>query len=59
MTEPVTGPIRKRARLRAKPAGLPPGSMVHVGEQKVERVRISRIRYSRDHRRASVSVALK
>jgi magnesium transporter len=45
MTQPASSPTQKRARTRAKPAGLPPGSMVHVGEQKIERVRISRIRY--------------
>ena len=32
-----------------KQAGLPPGTLVHVGEQKIDRVRISRIRMYASH----------
>jgi magnesium transporter len=37
-----------KSRLSGK-AGLPPGSLVHVGEKKMDRVRIHVIDYDRDH----------
>jgi magnesium transporter len=49
MTEPASPRPAKRARARAKQAGLPPGTMIHVGEQKVAQVRIRRIRYDEQH----------
>jgi len=49
MTGPASHPPRKRARARTKQAGLPPGTMVHVGERQVEQVRIRRIRYDEHH----------
>jgi magnesium transporter len=36
---------RKLFRQRAKKAGLPPGTLVHLGEKKLEKVRISYIDY--------------
>ncbi len=49
MTHPASGHLQRKARPRAKKAGLPPGTLVHVGEQRVERVRIGRIRYDEQH----------
>jgi magnesium transporter len=39
----------RTSRTRSKKAGLPPGTMVHVGERRVEQVRIRRIRYDEQH----------
>ncbi|MCF6148662.1 MAG: magnesium/cobalt transporter CorA [Candidatus Kuenenia sp.] len=33
-------------KIRSKKAGLPPGSLVHIGEKKLEKVKISAIEYS-------------
>jgi magnesium transporter len=46
MTHPADRQTSVHTRPRAKKAGLPPGTLVHVGERKVERVRISRVRYN-------------
>jgi magnesium transporter len=39
----------RTTRTRSKKAGLPPGTLVHVGERQVEQVRIRRIRYDEHH----------
>ncbi|MEJ2535726.1 MAG: magnesium/cobalt transporter CorA [Calditrichia bacterium] len=41
--------INKFMRKRSKKTGLPPGSMVHVGEKKVEQVKLSVIDYDQDN----------
>lgn len=44
----MTAPVAREGkadRSRTKKAGLPPGTMVHVGERQVDQVRIRRIRY--------------
>ena len=42
-------PKRKPAQRRSKKAGLPPGTLVHVGEKKVESVRITLMDYDEQH----------
>ncbi len=39
---------RRKTTSRARKVGLPPGSLVHTGEQKVETVRLAVFRYDRD-----------
>jgi len=41
--------LRKFGRSRSRKVGLPPGSMVHVGEQKVEAVKLEVINYDEHH----------
>jgi len=36
----------KHAKRRSRKAGLPPGSLVHIGERRRERPRITRVRYN-------------
>ncbi len=40
--------MRKRAKKRSQKAGLPPGTLVHIGERKVESARITLFDYDRD-----------
>ena len=40
---------RKPAQRRSKKIGLPPGTLVHVGEKKVESVRITLMDYDEQH----------
>ncbi len=51
--------LRKFVRGRARKVGLPPGSMLHVGEQKVDAVKIEVIDYDEHHceRRTLTTVA--
>jgi len=42
-------PQHKPAQRRSKKAGLPPGTLVHVGEKKVESVRITLMDYDEQH----------
>jgi magnesium transporter len=42
-------PLPGREATRAPKRGLPPGSLVHVGERKVEKTRITVIDYDADH----------
>jgi magnesium transporter len=39
----------RRIKKRSKKAGLPPGTLVHIGEQKAEEVRITVIEYDEAH----------
>jgi len=39
----------RRIKKRSKKAGLPPGTLVHIGEQKAEKVRIAVIDYDEAH----------
>jgi len=41
----LKGKPRKRIRYHVKKAGLPPGTLVHVGERKLEKIRITIIDY--------------
>ncbi|MGD9898851.1 MAG: magnesium/cobalt transporter CorA [Calditrichaceae bacterium] len=41
--------VKKLMKLRSKKIGLPPGTMVFVGDKKVENVSISVIDYNQDH----------
>lgn len=40
--------MRKRAKKRSQKAGLPPGTLVHIGERKVESAKITLFDYDRD-----------
>lgn len=39
---------RKNERKRSKKTGLPPGSLVHIGTKKMDKIRISKLKYSED-----------
>jgi len=39
----------KRTKRRSKKAGLPPGTLIHIGEKKAEKVRITVIDYDEQH----------
>lgn len=41
--------MSKSKKRRSKSAGLPPGTLVHVGEQKTERIKITLIDYDETH----------
>jgi len=41
--------LRRIFRKRSEKAGLPPGAMVHMGEQRIEKVRITMIDYDEHH----------
>jgi len=38
-----------RSRKRSRKAGLPPGTLIHIGERKAENTRITLFRYDADH----------
>ncbi len=40
--------MRKITKKRSHKAGLPPGSLVHIGEKKVEKAKITLIHYDED-----------